>query len=53
MLILLPKAPVETVLTNAKGEKLNDVKTSWDAASGTFYLSFENDPEGTRVNLKW
>lgn len=53
MRVLLPKAPVETVLTNTKGEKLTGVKTSWDAASFTYYLSFENDPEGTKVYLKW
>ncbi|HMF72377.1 MAG TPA: hypothetical protein VK616_12950, partial [Flavitalea sp.] len=53
MRILLPKAPTETVLTDAQGEKLTDVKTSWDAASSTYHLSFENSPEGTRVYLKW
>ena len=52
MRILLPKAPVETELTDSKGERLKDVKTSWDAGSGTYYLSFENSPEGTTVNLK-
>ena len=53
MRILLPGAPKETRLTNHKGEQLTDVKTSWDATSGTCYLSFENSPEGTRVSLKW
>ena len=51
--MLLPKAPKETILTDSKGEKLTDVKSSWDAASGTYYLSFENSPDGTTVNLKW
>ena len=53
MRILLPKAPVETLLTGSKGEKLNDVKTAWDAASNTLYLGFENSPEGTRILIKW
>jgi len=53
MRILLPKAPTETTLTDDKGAKLSDVKTSWDAASHTYFLSFENSPEGTRVVLKW
>jgi hypothetical protein len=53
MRIMLPKSPIQTVLTDSEGEKLSDVKTSWDSASGTYYLSFENSPEGTRVNLKW
>jgi len=51
--MLLPKAPKETILTDNKGEKLTDVKSSWDVASGTYYLSFENSPDGTTVNLKW
>ncbi|MET0298975.1 MAG: hypothetical protein ABW036_04410, partial [Flavitalea sp.] len=53
MRILLPAEPKETVLTDAKGTKLNDVKTSWDASSKTLYLGFENDPEGTSVVLRW
>ena len=40
--ILLPEAPKETLLTNSKGEKLTDVKSSWDQASKTYFLSFEN-----------
>jgi hypothetical protein len=51
--ILLPQAPKETVLTDAKGERLTDVKSSWDAVSGTVYLSFENSPDGTTIRLKW
>ena len=53
MRILLPNAPKETRLTNHKGEQLTDVKSSWDASSNTCYLSFENNPEGTTVSLKW
>ena len=51
--ILLPTEPKEIVLTDAKGQKLNDIKTSWDALSHTSYLSFENDPDGTMVDIKW
>jgi hypothetical protein len=51
--VLLPKAPKETTLTDSKGQRLNNVKSSWDATSGTYYLSFENSPDGTRVVLKW
>lgn len=53
MRLMLPAAPKETVLTDSKGEKLTDVKTSWDAATSTYYLSFENSPEGTTVSIKW
>ncbi|HEY9339970.1 MAG TPA: hypothetical protein VIQ23_00235, partial [Hanamia sp.] len=51
--ILLPNAPKGTLLTDSKGEKLTDVKSSWDATSKTYYLSFENNPEGTRVKISW
>jgi hypothetical protein len=25
----------------------------WDAASKTYFLSFDNDPDGVRVQIKW
>lgn len=53
MRVLLPKSPKETTLTDSKGEKLTDVKSSWDPASETLYLGFENSPEGTNVSIKW
>lgn len=53
MRILLPEAPKETTLTDSKGEKLTDVKSSWDAASKTYYLSFANNPDGTNVKISW
>lgn len=28
-------------------------KKSWDAGSNTCFLSFENDPDGVKVELKW
>lgn len=51
--ILLPAKPVTTTLTNSKNEKLADVKLSWDEASHTYYLSFENSPDGTKVEIGW
>ncbi len=51
--ILLPAAPKEISLTDIKGQKLTGVQSSWDAASNTCYLSFENDPEGTKVKINW
>ncbi|MEX6685985.1 hypothetical protein QTN47_00680 [Danxiaibacter flavus] len=53
MRILLPKEPAEILLTDKNGNKIADVKSSWDNASKTVYLSFENDPEGTKISLKW
>ncbi|MEJ7740296.1 MAG: hypothetical protein WKF97_22980 [Chitinophagaceae bacterium] len=51
--ILLPASPKGTTLTDSKGEKLTDVTSSWDAASHTYYLSFENSPDGTKVEISW
>ena len=53
MRILLPAEPKEPILTDSKGEKLTDVKSSWDTASHTFFLSFENNPDGTNVKISW
>ncbi|MBF9255125.1 hypothetical protein I2I11_17635 [Pontibacter sp. 172403-2] len=53
MRILLPASPKDIKLTNSKGEQISDVKTAWDAASGTCYLSFENSPDGIKVSLSW
>ena len=53
MRILLPAAPVKTILTNSKGEKIDNVQNSWDAASRTCYLGFDNDPDGIQVTLSW
>jgi hypothetical protein len=53
MRILLPAAPVKTMLTNSKGEKIDNVQNSWDAASHTCYLGFDNDPDGITVTVRW
>ncbi|MBE7171597.1 MAG: hypothetical protein INR73_13485 [Williamsia sp.] len=53
MRVLLPAEPKTFVLTDSKGEKLADIKSSWDAPSHTFYLGFENSPEGTQVKIYW
>ncbi len=51
--ILLPAEPKTVTLTNSKGENLADVKSSWDTASHTFFISFENSPDGTNVKISW
>ncbi len=53
MRVLLPAEPKATTLTDSKGTQLADVKTSWDAASHTLYLGFDNSPEGTQVKIIW
>lgn len=51
--ILLPAEPKSATLTDSKGENLADVKSSWDTASHTFFISFENSPDGTNVKISW
>ena len=51
--ILLPQVPKGITLTDSRGEKLSDIKNSWDAVSHTYFLSFENDPDGTKVKINW
>jgi hypothetical protein len=55
MRVLLPAAPLAggTVVKNSEGETLKDVKTEWDADSGTYFMEFENSPEGISVQIKW
>lgn len=55
MRVLLPAAPLAggTVVKNSAGETLKDVKTEWDTASGTYFMEFENSPEGISVQIKW
>lgn len=53
MRILLPAKPVKTILTDSKNEKLRDVTSSWDEGSHTLFLGFENNPEGTKVEIGW
>lgn len=51
--ILLPEAPKEVTLTDPKGKPIPILKDSWDADSHTCFLSFENSPDDTRVELIW
>ena len=51
--ILLPAAPQQIIITNATGEKIAAKKSGWDSASGTYYLAFDNNPDGVKVELSW
>jgi hypothetical protein len=52
MRVLLPSEAKEIKITDASGTVL-EAKTSWDAASKTVFLNFENNPEGVQVKLTW
>jgi hypothetical protein len=51
--VLLPSQPIETKVTDSKGQNIVDMKTSWDASSNTLYMGFANSPDGIKVDLKW
>ena len=51
--VLLPSQPKDIKVSDSKGQKITDVKTSWDASSSTLYLGFANSPDGIKVDLKW
>lgn len=49
MRVFLPKAPKSIVLKNSEEETITPKGSSWDANSRTYYLNFENSPEGIQV----
>lgn len=53
MRILLPAKPSGCTIRNNKGAEPTGTKWSWDAKSKTCLITFENDPEGISVSLKW
>ena len=52
MRILLPKKVEDIKVIDHFGEALQ-VESSWDEVSKTCFLSFENNPEGVQVSLRW
>ena len=53
MRVLLPKAPKHVTIKDAKGRELADTSNSWDEASHTSLLKFENNPDGVLVTYEW
>jgi len=52
MRILLPSAPKTVNVIDPEGKPM-EATQSWDAASRTCFLSFENYPDGVKVELTW
>ncbi|QDH77936.1 hypothetical protein FKX85_02330 [Echinicola soli] len=52
MRILLPEQASAIEVRDVNGETLQ-AESSWDEASKTCFLSFENSPEGVHVTLSW
>jgi len=53
MRVLLPRMPKTVIVSDAKGQKMNNVKYEWDKRSRTCLLGFENYPEGVSVIFNW
>ncbi|HMI05496.1 MAG TPA: hypothetical protein VK541_23610 [Pedobacter sp.] len=53
MRIHLPAEPKKISLTVESGNTVALLKSSWDSAGKTSFLSFENLPDGIRVRLEW
>jgi hypothetical protein len=52
MRVLLPVKATDVKITNAAGNAVT-ATTSWDEFSKTYFLSFENSPEGVFIHLGW
>jgi len=52
MRILLPEKPRTIEVTDSTGASLQ-AENSWDEGSKTYFLSFENSPQGVRVKFSW
>ncbi|HEY9534977.1 MAG TPA: hypothetical protein VIQ77_10585 [Mucilaginibacter sp.] len=53
MRILLPSAAKNIVVTDAKGQTITDVQSSWDVSSKTLFLGYANSPDGIHVSISW
>lgn len=52
MRVLLPAKAKKVEVTTAAGHEMES-KALWDEASKTYFLSFENSPEGVNVKFTW
>jgi len=53
MRILMPSEPRDLEIKQADGKTVTDFKSSWDNTSKTCFVSYENMPEGIRVEMSW
>lgn len=53
MRVLLPNTPKRCFITDTEMNPLTDAKWEWNSLSKTCKITFENDPEGTIVNIQW
>ena len=53
MRVSLPAAPAKVVITDAEGKEVAAATQTWDEASKTSLLKFDNSPEGIQVAYEW
>ena len=53
MRVLLPVTPKKCIITGHDGNNLKEAVWQWDTKSKTCLLSFENDPQGVKVEFLW
>ena len=53
MRVFLPAKPVKIVAKDTQGVELISLKSNWDEGSKTCWLSFENNPDGVQVEIKF
>ena len=51
MRVLLPVQPSVVQVSDAEGNGMQEMEFTWDEASKTAFLKFENSPEGVRVRF--
>ncbi|MGS2737889.1 hypothetical protein [Sinomicrobium sp. M5D2P17] len=49
--VFLPSKPQRVVLEKSEGKEISPVGSSWDSYSKTYYLQFDNTPEGIHVKF--
>ena len=53
MQVLLPAGPVKIEFAGLQNQAVTNASYLWDKHNKTCLISFENDPDGVRVNIVW
>ena len=53
MRIWLPKKPVKVTIQDVNSQSITNVEGEWDERSQTYFLSFENSPDGVQTTFVW
>lgn len=53
MRVLLPSKPTQITVQDHEGNTIDAPSPDWDERSRTLKLSFENNPDGVKTEIKW